>query len=148
MLLLISSPLARPLTLMFDRDDAETQTDLRPDADAAAVDSTPAATHPPAHSAEAELLLARIEKNLSEVRAHMSATSRESRHKQFSFTLLAAGIAQAVVLALLVWALSDIIFGSGTSGPTPLGVPLVKLAFAGVLQLVALTAFIASRSGE
>jgi hypothetical protein len=133
---------------MFDRDDAETQTDPRPDSDPDAVGPTPTATNPPAHSAEAELLLARIEKNLAEMRAHMHAASRESRHKQFSFTLLAGGIAQAVVMALLFWALSDIIFVRGTSGPTPLGVPLVKLAFAGVLQLVALTAFSASRSGQ
>lgn len=126
---------------MFDQDDAQARTAPPPDSD-------PAAAKPPVHSAEAELLLARIEKSLAEMRAHMNAASRESRHKQFSFTLLAGGFAQAVVGALLLWALSDIIFVSGTSGATPLGVPLVKLAFAGVLQLVALTAFSASRSGQ
>ena len=62
---------------MFDRDDAETQTDPRPDSAPAAADSPPAAGNPPTHSAEAELLLARIEKNLAEMRAHMNAASRE-----------------------------------------------------------------------
>ncbi len=126
---------------MVDLDEAESQTDPPPD-------PAPAAINPPTHSAEADLLLARIEKNLAEVRAQVNATSRESRHKQFSFTLLAGGIAQAVVIALLLWTLSDILFLSGTSGPAPLGDRLIKLAFAGVLQLVALTAFTASRSGE
>ncbi len=133
---------------MFDRDDVEAQTDPQTAADPTAADLTPAATDSPAHSAEAERLLARIENNLAEVRAHVNATNRESRHKQFSFTLLAGGIAQAVVMALLVWALSDVIFVSGTSGAAPLGLPLVKLAFAGVLQLIALTAFSASRWGQ
>ena len=66
------------------------------------------------------------------------------RHKEFSFTMLAGRIAQAIVIALLVWALSDMIFIGVSSGET-VGFPLVKLAFAGVLQLVALTAFVASR---
>ena len=115
------------------------------DAEAPAVREAPGGKPAaPDSPVEADVLLARIEKSLSEVRAHMNASARESRHKEFSFTLLAGGIAQAIVLALLIWALSDMIFMDGSSGET-VGLPLVKLAFAGVLQLVALTAFVASR---
>jgi hypothetical protein len=122
---------------MYEHDDAEAPVVQK----ASPPGDKPGAPDSPA---EADVLLARIEKSLSEVRAHMNASARESRHKEFSFTLLAGGIAQAIVIALLIWALSDMVFIGGSSGET-VGLPLVKLAFAGVLQLVALTAFVASR---
>ena len=64
---------------------------------------------------------------------------RERRHKEFSPARLVASLLQALVVGLLLWALSDWAFGE------PGDVLLTKLAFAAVLQLSSLTGFVLGR---
>jgi len=99
---------------------------------------------PPAQESRSrgECLLAsleRIEHALDEVRAAMDTTVREHRHREFSAVRLVGSITQALVVGLLLWALSDWVFEE------PPGAVLTKLAFATVLQLAALTAFLLGR---
>lgn len=109
--------------------------DDRPD-DAAA----PHAPAPAGETSERADDLERIERGVSEIRAHFQAEKREARHKDFSLALLAAVIAQALAVVLLAWAALDCLQRFDAS------VILVKLAFAGVLQLIALTGFASYRS--
>ena len=87
-------------------------------------------------------LLARlrhIEELLEELRRTVIATVREHRHQEFSLARLLGSILQALVAGLLLWALTDWVFGE------PRDVLLTKLAFAAVLQLAALTGFVLGR---
>lgn len=86
--------------------------------------------------------LQRIERLLAEVRAHLDATARESRVREFSLARLIGALLQALVVGLVVWALSDWVFAIE---PLPL---LVKLAFAAVLQLVVITTLLTARDGD
>ena len=96
------------------------------------------------HSTAEQILatLNRIEHSLGDVRRTLSATAREHRHREFSPARLIGSILQALVLGLLLWAVSDWVFGE------PHNALLVKIAFAAVLQLTALTAFVLGREVE
>ena len=89
---------------------------------------------------ESPAVLRRIERLLFEIRGRMESTARSERYREFSLARLSGTIAQFVVIALLIMAVVDWV-----NPQIPPGGQLVRLAFAGVLQLVALTAFILSR---
>lgn len=81
----------------------------------------------------------RSERLLEEIRDLIDATVRERTHKEFSYVWMAGGVAQVLVLGLLLLAALELIFDRlGTA-------TFVKLEFAAVLQLVALTAFLLGR---
>jgi hypothetical protein len=101
----------------IDRPDTASERDARPD---------PLAT------------MSRIERSLDALRAAVDRFAREERHHDFSALRLFGAVAQALVLGLLCWALSDWIFGVDKS------VLMTKLGFATVLQLIAMTAFVVS----
>ncbi len=82
--------------------------------------------------------LERLERTLDEMRGGLDATAREDRHREFSLPRLIGAILQVLVTALVLWALSDWLFGE-------LNQVLIKIGFAGVLQLAALTAFLPGR---
>lgn len=86
--------------------------------------------------------LQRIERTLGEIRAVMDAGAREERYKEFSLPRLIAPVAQLIALALVLFALLDWVFGR------EVGWLLAKLGFACVVQLVALTAVLASVDGR
>ncbi|MGD8452968.1 MAG: hypothetical protein PVJ57_14205 [Phycisphaerae bacterium] len=81
----------------------------------------------------------RVERVLGDLRSLVSSTVREKRQYEFSLARLFGSIAQALVAGLLLWAASDWIFGE------PRDALLVKLAFATVLQMGALTGFLLGR---
>ena len=83
--------------------------------------------------------LERLEHLLVGVRSVLDAQVRESRHREFSPARLLGSLLQALVIGLLLWAVSDWAFGE------PSEVLLIKLAFAAAFQLVALTAFVLGR---
>ena len=93
---------------------------------------------------EPDLLVAldRIQNTLDELRRLQAASVREHRHREFSPARLFGSILQALVFGLMLWALSDWVFAAARE---PL---FVKLGFALVLQLGALTAFILGREVE
>jgi len=86
--------------------------------------------------------VARLEERLTQIRDLLDTAEREQRHKEFSAARLTGALAQALVVALLAWALSDWVFA------LPPETVLVKLGFAAVLQLAALTAFVVGREGR
>jgi hypothetical protein len=98
----------------------------------------PEAASPPDLAPDAAMLLRRMESHLHEIRSVLDAEAHERTYREFSTgrligTVLQIIVAGLVVLALLDWALD-----------APTDALLVKLAFAAVLQLAALTAFIVS----
>ncbi len=92
----------------------------------------------PAEHADAALV--RIEKRLEEIRGLLNALARERQHRDFSAALLVGVVVQIVAAGLIGMALLDWIF---QAEPPALA---VKLAFAAVFQLAALTALVAWRS--
>lgn len=98
----------------------------------------------PAETADSNALatlagsLQRIERTLGEIRAVLDAGAREERYKEFSLPRLIAPLAQLGALALLLFALLDWVFGR------EVGWLLAKLGFACAVQLVALTATVAT----
>jgi hypothetical protein len=86
--------------------------------------------------------LRRIERLLVDIRGHLEATARAHRHRDFSLSRLVAALLQALVVGLVIAALADWAY------QTPPGAQLVKLAFAGVLQLGALTALVLAQGGR
>ena len=84
-------------------------------------------------------VLQRVAGLLEELRGRFDTSTREQRHREFSAARLIGAILQALVLGFVFAALADWAYGV-KEGPQ-----LVKLAFAGVLQLGALTAFVLSR---
>lgn len=112
------------------------------DSDERRPDDPASGTPPPdATPAPASDPLERIEHGVERIRAALDADLRDARHRDFSPALLAAVLAQAIVVALLGWAAIDCL-----TAPLPAAVILVKLAFAGVLQLIALTGFASVRT--
>lgn len=98
---------------------------------------------PPADATqEAAATLVRIEQVLGDIRGRLDALDRERRYRSFSLALLAAAVLQALVIGFLLAALADWLFYSDT---VQAGAVLVKLGFAAVLQLAALTGFAAGR---
>ena len=82
----------------------------------------------------------RVERLLEEIRGALDASARDRGYKEFSPTRLIGALLQALVVGLLAWALSDWIF------QLPSEALFIKLAFAMVLQLTALTALLMSKS--
>ncbi len=78
----------------------------------------------------------RMEKLLSQIHGALDANVRESEHREFSSWRLGAYFIQILVLSLIVLALLDWILQG------PVAELFVKLAFAGVLQLCAITVFL------
>ncbi len=83
--------------------------------------------------------LENMEHLLAEIRGALDAAARDAEHRAFSIAATVGAILQVVVGGLVVLALAD--WALGTSVPSI----LVKLAFAMVLQLAALTAFVVAR---
>jgi hypothetical protein len=88
---------------------------------------------------DAVATLHRIEHTLEEIRRTLQSTAREQRHREFSPARLIASVLQALVIGMVLWALSDWVFEEPREGV------LMKLAFAAVLQLGALTGFTLGR---
>lgn len=86
--------------------------------------------------------LARMERLLSQIRGSLDITAREARYQEFSLLRLVGSILEVFVAGLVVLAVLDWIFAA------PANALLIKLAFAAVLQLAALTAFIVSRESR
>ena len=84
-------------------------------------------------------MLARIEKRLEEIRGLLNAQVRQRQHREFSAALLVGVVVQIVAAGLLGMALLDWIF---QAEPVALA---IKLGFAVVFQLVALTALVVWR---
>ncbi len=86
--------------------------------------------------------LARLEKLVGEIHAALDARLREQKHKDFSPAWLGGAILQVLVVGLVVMAGMDCLF------QLPVGRPVLKLAFALVLQGMALTAFVVAGEGR
>ena len=95
----------------------------------------------PAPAPEAELLgvLRRMNAAVEDMRARFETLTRERRHREFSPGRLVGAGVQFVALVFVILALKDWAFGAN-EGPI-----LVKLAFAAVFQLGALTGFVLGR---
>jgi|GEM_PF-5891917 len=81
----------------------------------------------------------RLELHLKRIHAALDAQAREQRYQDVSYARLVGGVLQTfaagfLVLALLDWILHGVV-----------NTLIVKLAFTGVFQLAALTAFVTSR---
>lgn len=92
-----------------------------------------------AESGDPASSLERIDRTLRDIRAILDAQVREQQHREFSAAQLVGAVLQAVVVGLLVLALLDWLYQWGVTRT------YVKLAFAAVLQMMALTAFVAAR---
>lgn len=86
--------------------------------------------------------LRQLEQAVNQVREQLDRISRERTHRDFSIARLLGAMLQAIVIGLLVVAVADWVFAA------PPARQLVTLAFAGVLQLAALTAISAARSSS
>lgn len=89
-------------------------------------------------AAEQQSVFRRLEELLIEIRAGLDASLREQQHRSFSLVWLAGAIVQVFVLGLIALSTLDWFFQAAFQDL------LIKLAFAAVLQLVALTAFLLS----
>jgi hypothetical protein len=80
--------------------------------------------------------LQQMEKRLTQIRGALDAAARDGAHREFSLWRIAGSILQVIVAGLVVldWLLQ-----------APVDSLTVKLAFAAVLQLAALTAFVVAR---
>jgi len=99
-------------------------------------DATPAA---PAGTGEQWATLRRIEELLAEIRARLDTVAQLQQHREFSLARLIGAVLQALVVGLIIAAFADWAFQA------PPVQQLIKLLFAGVLQLGVLTAFIVAR---
>lgn len=86
--------------------------------------------------------LRRIERLLEQLRQRLETTARAERYREFSLARLFGALLQALVVGLLMFALTDWVYQGSPAQQ------LVKLAFAGVLQLGALTAFLLARESR
>lgn len=80
--------------------------------------------------------LQQMEKTLTQIHGAIDASARDDEHRHFSTVKTVGAILQVVVGGLLALALLDWILGAETASL------MTKLAFATVLQLCALTAFV------
>lgn len=84
----------------------------------------------------------RLETLLKKIHGSLDARAREREHRDWAYLRTVAVILQILVAGLMVLALFDwILYG-------PVNTLIVKLAFAGVLQITSLTAFIISGKKE
>lgn len=100
---------------------------------------SPQTAGPPPLAPDTLAALARIDARLEQIRQLLDSDARESQHQEFSLARLFGSIAQALVVGLLGAAAFDWIF-DGTFEQI-----ITKLAFAAVLQVAALSAFILTR---
>lgn len=106
-------------------------------------DKGPSESPPPNRSPDEPELLAvlhRIERTLEDVRSQFDTLTRDRRHREFSPARLIGALLQALVLFFVIAALADWVYQAAFAGQ------LIKLAFAAVFQVGALTAFVLSRS--
>ncbi len=87
---------------------------------------------------EALAILRRVETLLAEIRGRLDASTRERRYQQFSVAQLIGWFVQLLALGVAVAAIVNWVYGEAR-----LVDQVVTLVFAGVLQLGALTAFMA-----
>lgn len=99
----------------------------------------PTAPLAPEEGEESLVVLHRIERLLSEIHGRLETTERAQRHQEFSLARLVGTLLQVLVVVVMLWAVADWVYQA------PPGGQLVKLAFAGVLQMGALTAFMLAR---
>lgn len=95
----------------------------------------------PAAAPDAAARLASIDESLREIRGLVESRVREEQHENYSPFSVVAGAAQALAAGLLIWAFAELAFGRLYADV------LMKLAFALVVQTIALTAIVAGRSG-
>jgi hypothetical protein len=108
----------------------------QPAAERSAIDAPRAAESTPREPAPADVAasLTRIEKLLSEIRGSLDATARERGFEEFSILRMIGAVLQVFVVALVLFAAFD------WMSRVPVADLAVKLWFAVVLQLMALTA--------
>lgn len=99
----------------------------------------PEAAPPPDLVPDAATLLRRMESHLHEIRGALDAEAHERTYREFSTGRLIGTVLQIVVAGLVVLALLDWVLDAPTDAL------LIKLAFAAVLQLAALTVFVVAR---
>jgi hypothetical protein len=99
----------------------------------------PQPLHPPGPTEELLQILRRIERQLADWPARQAASVPPRRRRELPLARLVGALLQALVVGLIVAALSDWAFEA------PPGNLLIKLAFASVLQLGVLTAFVSAR---
>lgn len=97
---------------------------------------------PPPAPPALDQTLQRIENALVQLRGVMESVRREEAYQKFSAARIIAVVLQLVVVALAASALIDWIFQG------PLNSLLIKLAFAAFLQMVTLTAVVASQDSK
>jgi len=85
---------------------------------------------------------ARMERILGRIHGALDASAREGEHREWSSGRLVGGILQVIVAGLVALALLDWLLHGVVNSL------FVKLAFAMVLQLSALTAFVVSRKSS
>ncbi|MBK9129285.1 MAG: hypothetical protein IPM13_16015 [Phycisphaerales bacterium] len=83
--------------------------------------------------------LGRIEEKLEDLRRRVETLTREQQHKDFSWLLAAGIVVQVIAAGFILAALADWVFAADPAKQ------LIKLMFAGVLQVGALTAFLWTR---
>lgn len=94
---------------------------------------------------DAAAAIGRLEGLLREIRGALDASAREQEHREFSIARLLAAIAQGLSIGLLLWAALDWLMPGEPGQGAGQGAAGLKLLFAIVLQLMALTAFYVSR---
>jgi hypothetical protein len=80
-----------------------------------------------------------MDKLLAQIRGTLNAATRDEAHRELSIGRTIGAVIQVVVAGLVALALLDWLLDA------PAGGLYIKLAFAGVLQISALTAFVVSR---
>ena len=83
--------------------------------------------------------LQHMDKLLAQIRGTLNAATRDEAHRELSIGRTIGAVIQVVVAGLVALALLDWLLDA------PAGGLYIKLAFAGVLQISALTAFVVSR---
>lgn len=103
---------------------------------------SPRESAPSETSDESIVVLQRIERLLFEIRGRLETKERAGRHQQFSLGRLLGSLLEVLVVVVTIWTVADWVYQA------PPGGQLVKLAFAGVVQLGALTAFVLAREDQ
>ncbi len=117
-----------------EREPRVVQMSSPPEVDASTADES-------AHRGEEDVVqtLRRIERTLTEARGLLESQVREKEHREFSVARLLGALLQVLVVGFFISALADWVYQK------PAADLLVKLAFAAVVQLGALSAFLLAR---
>ncbi len=97
---------------------------------------------PPTSPADVAASLARVEQVLRDIRGQLEAAGRARQHREFSPARLSGAVLQVLAVAFVVLAAADWIYQA------PPAAQLIKLLFALVVQLGALTAFLLARDAR